>query len=226
MLLGKGEFHPDGKLPPEEELTEVFGVSRTTIRTALEHLLNKGYISRKRGSGTFLTEKAIKESAGKKLSGLNRQIFNINEETSVKVLSKLVRPGSDEVLDFLKLNDGSDVAVFERIRFVKNKPLSYTINFMSVEYGSPIEKSDLVHATMLETIESVLKIKLGTVEHQIEITRANNEISKNLMIPVLDPVLTVVTSVYDTLAKPVEIAWTYFVEDKYKFRVVLDGNVC
>ena len=76
--------------------------------------------------------------------------------------------------------------------------------------------------TMLETLENIVGLELGVVEHEVEITRANKQVSGYLSIALLDPVLTVKTSVYDSSQNPVEIVWTYFVENKYKFKVVLD----
>ena len=77
---------------------------------------------------------------------------------------------------------------------------------------------------MLETLEADFKIDLGTINHEVEITRANSVTSELLKIAVLDPVLTIKTSVFDSLNNPVEIVWTYFVENKYKFKVVLDND--
>jgi GntR family transcriptional regulator len=54
VLLGairRGEF-ADGKLPPENELATTLGVSRTTIRTALQRLEHDGILLRRRGIGT------------------------------------------------------------------------------------------------------------------------------------------------------------------------------
>ncbi len=100
--------------------------------------------------------------------------------------------------------------------------MSYTINYLPKKYGSQIEKEHLRRMTMLETLESVVKIQLGTIEHEVEIMRATAEISKGLGLRLLEPVLTIKTSVFDTEQRPVEIVWTYFVENKYKFRVVLE----
>jgi DNA-binding GntR family transcriptional regulator len=100
--------------------------------------------------------------------------------------------------------------------------MSYTINYLLETFGGPIEKKHLEEMTMLETLEKVVGVELGTVEHEVEITRANQEIAETLGISNLDPVLTVKTSVRDSQGKPVEVVWTHFVENKYKFRVVLD----
>jgi GntR family transcriptional regulator len=220
-LLAKGNLNPEEQLPTEEALREVFGVSRTTIRKALDHLLSKDLLIRKQGKGTFWTE-AARVIKREKLSGINRQIFHIKKETRVQVLSKARGKASPEITDFLRLPPQSDIIVFERIRHDKDELVSYTINYLPVSYGNRINKGHLLKMTMLETLEKKAMIKLGAIEHQVEITRADQVISRHLQIPVLDPVLTINTRVFDTEGTPVEIVWTHFVEHKYKFRVILD----
>ena len=223
FMLQKGDLNRNDKLPTEEKLTEIFDVSRTTIRKALDQLLNKKLIYKKQGRGTFWTE--ITESlTQKKLSGINRQIFAITEKTDVTVLSKKQVSVSGEIADFLGLPGGSRVVEFERLRFINNEPMSYTINYLPVSIGEPISKEQLEKKTMLETLEADFKIDLGIINHEVEITRANSVTSEFLKIAVLDPVLTIKTSVFDSLNNPIEIVWTYFVENKYKFKVVLDND--
>lgn len=220
-LLAKGNLDPAAQLPTEEALREIFGVSRTTIRRALDHLLSKDLLIRKQGKGTFWTE-AARVIKREKLSGINRQIFHIKKETRVQVLSKARGKASPEITDFLRLPPQSDIIVFERIRHDQDELVSYTINYLPVSYGNRINKGHLLKMTMLETLEKIAMIKLGAIEHQVEITRADQVISRHLQIPVLDPVLTINTRVFDTEGIPVEIVWTHFVEHKYKFRVILD----
>jgi GntR family transcriptional regulator len=140
----------------------------------------------------------------------------------VKVLSKELAKIPDAAAEFLGLEKGSNAYIFQRLRFLSGEPLSYTINYLPKEIGEKIQKKHLQQMTMLETLENVVGLDLGIVEHEVEITRADRQISGYLGNAPLDPVLTVKTSVYDKKQKPVEIVWTYFVENKYKFKVVLD----
>ncbi len=222
-MLENGDLDPSIQLPPEEELRSVFGVSRTTIRHALDHLLEKGLLHRKQGKGTFWTESAGRVQKSK-LTGINRQIFNITEKTTVKVLSKRRVRALDKVSSFLKIPLHEQVVMFKRFRAANGAPLSYTVNYLPAEYGNKIQKKHLEKMTMLETLEKVCGINLGTIEHEVEVTRANSDIAEILQIPTLDPVLTIMTSVFDSYSHPVEIVWTYFVENRYKFRVVLEKN--
>jgi GntR family transcriptional regulator len=220
-MLKRGEMAPEVQVPPEEELTRAFGVSRTTIRRSMGHLLTKGLLTRTRGRGTFWTDTA-REFCQEKLVGINKQIFNISEKTTVRVLAKSMGKGSREVSGFLGAPNDEEFVIFKRVRSAGGAPMSYTINYLPERYGSRIEKKHLQQMTMLETIENVLDVRIGTIEHEVEVTRATDVIAEHLAIPVLDPVLTIKTSVYAKSGSPVEIVWTYFVENKYKFRVVLD----
>lgn len=220
VMLEKGELSFDAQIPPEEELKDLFGVSRTTIRRAMEHLLHKRLVFRKQGKGTFWTDHA-KELKNEKLAGLNRQIFSISKETKVRVLSKRKEACPDDIASMLKLPAGSDIIIFERLRLLNEKPMSYTTNYLPAAIGMHIKQSHLQKKTMLETLEEVVQLELGTIEHEVEITRANSDISKLLHIPALNPVLTIRTSVFDTEGRPIEVVWTHFVEHMYKFKVIL-----
>ena len=62
ILKGKissGEWKPGDKLPSEPELCEIYGVSRTVVRQALQEMEYDGLIARKKGVGTFITEPKI-----------------------------------------------------------------------------------------------------------------------------------------------------------------------
>jgi DNA-binding GntR family transcriptional regulator len=219
IMLERGDLSPEEKLPSEEELRKIFNVSRTTIRRSLEHLLNKGLLTKQQGKSTFWTN-AVNKIVNKKLSGINREIFKITEKTKVKVLSKKNSFAPSEVDKFF--NNTGNYTVFKRLRYSNDEPMSYTINYMLNKTGDKILKTHLTKMTMLETLEKIVKIKLGAIKHEVEITRVNSEIAENLKIAILDPVLTVKTSVYDIKQKPVEIVWTHFVENKYIFKVIFE----
>jgi GntR family transcriptional regulator, transcriptional repressor for pyruvate dehydrogenase complex len=57
-LIFRGEFPPGKKLPPERELAEAFGISRPSIKTAINRLVNQGLVTQKQGRGTFVLSMA------------------------------------------------------------------------------------------------------------------------------------------------------------------------
>lgn len=57
--IEQGVFKPNDKIPTEEELTQITGLARATIRQAVQNLVNMGYLSRKRRLGTFVINRVV-----------------------------------------------------------------------------------------------------------------------------------------------------------------------
>ena len=57
--IADGTMPPETQLPPEEGLVERFKVSRTTVRKAIQNLIERGLVEVRRGKGTFVTQPKI-----------------------------------------------------------------------------------------------------------------------------------------------------------------------
>ncbi|MFP4393510.1 MAG: FadR/GntR family transcriptional regulator [Desulfohalobiaceae bacterium] len=53
-LIFRGKLKPGEKLPPERELSESFGVSRPSVKAAINKLINMGLVVQRQGQGTFV----------------------------------------------------------------------------------------------------------------------------------------------------------------------------
>ena len=58
-LIFRGELRPGQKIMPERDLGEALGVSRTTVRNAINKLVTLGYLAHKQGQGTFVRGSAL-----------------------------------------------------------------------------------------------------------------------------------------------------------------------
>ena len=63
--IQSGQWGPDFKMPPERELCETYGVSRITVRKALDDLQNEGYLDRVQGKGTFVRRATMEKKLSK-----------------------------------------------------------------------------------------------------------------------------------------------------------------
>ena len=132
-------LRPDDALPAERELSSAFGVSRITIRKAIEGLVNEGVLDTHHGSGTFVRTKVEKNFA---------QLTSFSEEMGARGMvpssvwlnrtSGSVRP--EEVLT-LRASPGTAVYRFSRIRLADDSP-------MSIEYVT-------ILATCLPSVDAV-----------------------------------------------------------------------
>ena len=72
----EGEFTPGAKIPSENELSEMFEVSRLTVRQAVSQLTQEGFLYRKRGEGTFVTDnEGLINSLSLELTGFMNDLF-------------------------------------------------------------------------------------------------------------------------------------------------------
>jgi GntR family transcriptional regulator len=132
-------LRPDDALPPERELSSAFGVSRITIRKAIEGLVNEGVLDTHHGSGTFVRTKVEKNFA--QLTSFSEEMAARGMVPSSRWLNRTsgsVRP--DEVLT-LRASPGTTVFRFSRIRLADDSP-------MSIEYAT-------ILASCLPSLEAV-----------------------------------------------------------------------
>ncbi|MDF7637583.1 GntR family transcriptional regulator [Leuconostocaceae bacterium ESL0958] len=124
--------YPDLKLPDERTLAATYAVSRSSIKRALNVLVQQGIIFKKRGSGTFVNPLYLKNQAIFQHEGNNLGVsdsFRINGQApSIELLDFRVIPATKEQQQALFLKEGDFVYEIKRLRKLDGKP------FM-IEYG-------------------------------------------------------------------------------------------
>lgn len=80
-LVFQGRFKPGQKIPPERELAESFGVSRPSVKSAIEKLVNLGFLVQRQGQGTFVTPYETRF-----LQNPLRDLLQVNEHHLVDLL--------------------------------------------------------------------------------------------------------------------------------------------
>ena len=140
---------PQDALPPERELAADFGVSRITVRKALDALVADGLLMRKHGAGTFVTGRVEKQFA--KLTSFSEDMMARGQTPRSEWLlrgSGIVTPGESLTLG---LSPGAPVYRFHRIRFADDLP-------MAVEYstipGFGLAGADAVEDSLYAALQS------------------------------------------------------------------------
>jgi DNA-binding GntR family transcriptional regulator len=129
-MLESGELAIGSRLPPELELAERFGVSRGTIRQALDQLVRAGVISRRSGSGTFVLRERIAgpESPGAALPQPSTAVGEHLSSRSVSGKRIWASEASDSFRDALALDAVSaakmPVYCVEQLCYVGDRPVS------------------------------------------------------------------------------------------------------
>ena len=140
----KGEFKPGELIPSEMELCEKFGVSRTTIISALQMLQNDSFIYRKQGKGTFVSKPKFSRdlsSSKTRFFGMMESDKDIHPTTQIlQMRTELLDSTAAQMLD-AKPNEK---AVFlKRLRLIDDIPVAITWSYMVWKYGTKLLQTPL-----------------------------------------------------------------------------------
>ena len=124
--LVAGRLAPGDKLPNENDLAERFSVSRATVREAVLGLMQAGYLSRRHGSGTYVTKTPRSRHALDTTVSYTAMIREAGHEPGVTVINKDVRPATPHERDMLGLADEEPVLELERVRTADRRPVIYS----------------------------------------------------------------------------------------------------
>jgi GntR family transcriptional regulator len=143
-LILDGQLGPGELMPSEWELAEIYGVSRLTVRRALDNLARQNWLNRRHGVGTFIGKPAVAAIAPSKLS-FSEQMRTIGRTPSSRLVSNQVVPASARIASRLRLREGDPLVEITRLRLADGIPL-----LLETAYLSKARYPDLEGETCLE----------------------------------------------------------------------------
>lgn len=216
------EFSPGEKIPSENELAEKFNVNRLTIRQAIAQLTQEGFLESRRGEGTFVTENEnLINSFNLETMGFMDDLF-YQQISKIKiksvVMNRVVPPKL--IKEKLELNsDEKEVVQIKRVRILKEKLFTYTINYLPLAIGARMTEKDLYERPLLQILEQDMGIRFTEAVQKIEASFADKEVAEKLEIASGSPILFVERIIYTQKHNPVEIFQSSYRGDLYNFTV-------
>jgi GntR family transcriptional regulator len=218
--INSGEYGPGDLFPTEEQLINLYKISRITVRQALSALEMDGLITRKRGRGSFVISKQERLEP-RKLTGMFEDIVDWGIRPKAKVIDFCFVYPPRRVAEILKISEDTKVLKVERIRLFKKSPISYLINYVPFELGKKIRIKDLTFKPLLNVLEEKFKIEVGKGNQIIEATIADSRIASLLEVMTGAPLLKIERISFDKKDKPLEYVFILYRSDKYCFSVNL-----
>lgn len=195
QLINDGEYKPEAQLPTEAEFCDKYGVSRTTVRTALQQLTMEGYIYRKRGSGTFVAANKVKQILTTTVEHFSKQITMQGKKPLIKVLQLDVIPADEYLSEQLKIAEGEPVNMLERVRFVNEEPLQYEIAYLPW-YKTPALNREECEKSLYNLLENHYGLKIKKTIESLEMFIADEDSAEKLQISSGNPCFALDTLAY------------------------------
>lgn len=123
--MAQGALPPGASLPAERDIAAMTGLSRVTVRKAIEALVASGQLVQKRGSGTYVAPKVERlEQALSLLTSFTEDMARRGKSVESHWISRSVQPPTPEEVMALGLGAGDRVARLERVRRSDGVPLA------------------------------------------------------------------------------------------------------
>lgn len=152
-----GTFRPGDKIPSEDTLHDRFGISRVTVRKALQLLVDHEILLKIHGKGTFIAEGRFSD-AGLRGGSFTAFSLQMNTSPSTHIISRIIEPPKRRIADKLGIKTGEDIIHIKRLRLLDNKPCI-------LEHDYCPRNLDFLMDTDLENLSlfSLIREKLGLI---------------------------------------------------------------
>jgi len=220
--LNSGKYQKGDKLPTEKELCQNYGISRLTVRRAMDELRREGFIERLKGKGTFVTGSKREEQLAI-LTGFTDEARKRGSETrSVVLENKLVRVPADAV-ELFDIPADAMVVLLKRVRFLEGEP--YAIEEAYLNVGADIRFLNITQRDMeKESLYGILRkefnINISYAEEEMELTRLKKEEARFLRQDQDECAIMRKRFTYTKSDICIEYVISLYRADKSKFRIV------
>jgi DNA-binding GntR family transcriptional regulator len=205
------------RLDNEILLAEALGLSRPTMRRAIQELVDKGLLVRKRGVGTQVVAGQVRRTV--ELTSLYDDLRRSGREPSTTVLHLGVEPANDQVATQLALRPSAEVIRIDRVRLTAGQPLAVMTNYLPAELG-PVEQAAL-DSTGLYDLLRRKGIHIRVAHQRIGARAATAREAQLLKERAGSPLLTMQRTAYDDTGRAVEFGSHVYRPELYSFDVTL-----
>ncbi len=207
----------------DQELSEQFGVSRMTVRQAIQELVTEGYLRRARGLGTFVCAPKVDEQFTPAMDFLD-QSASQGRPITLRILHCAKEPATRAVSRDLGLAEGGLVWHVVRLRTVQEIPISIDYRYIDATRIADLDLQAISSGSMLDIIGK--QVELAYADLQVEAGGASEEHADFLSLNPGDPVLTRHLLYYDVNEHPVMTGVSYYRADqvRYSLRVPVRGT--
>ncbi len=205
------------RLPPERELAKTMQVNRLTLRQALHELELEGQLTRKHGSGWYVSEPIIERQAGKLFSftiGLRKRGI----ATSGKIVQCRTRCVDPTTAALLKLSGNAHVYDLHRLRFIHDEPVALERYTIPVERFPNLDRHDLANRSIIfDVLENEYGITIANARQSLEPVVASAQQARLLHTKAGAALMLEKRLSFDAEGQPVEYGADLYRGDKFRF---------
>lgn len=179
--INDGVYKEGDLLPSENELCQLFGMTRPTVRQALSTLANDGYIRKYQGKGSIVHH-LPKEIGILTVSGTTSAVGDRNLKTRIIIKPVLMSWTDDFMFSLSELEKDSGCVYMERVRLLDDAPIFYDISYIANINLPRITARQFENRSLFQILREHYRVEIKGGEQRIKAIPASAKISRFLKL--------------------------------------------
>lgn len=220
--IKSGEYPLNSQIPTENELAQQLGVSRPTIRQALDSLTRHGYLTRVKGKGTFVTEPKVLHDSCRFLMSYQTESHYKGVSLKTKVIENTVIHPPGHVAQSLDLLPSEKVVKLTRLRWLEDyqsgAPVVYTTVYVPQKLFPDMTEIDFSDCSFYDVLE---ERGMGVRDNvkKLEVVPATTKLTEVLKTNRYEPLILISALGRTAEQMPIEYSESYYPSSRNSFHI-------
>jgi GntR family transcriptional regulator len=206
-------------IPSERQLSVDLGVSRLTVRAALDELVREGYLVRRRGSGTFVAEPKVPK--GMDASSFTDDMRARGLTPASRTIELRVIPAGARLGRMLHVSPSESIVQAKRLRLADGEPMAIELLHVRASLVPGLTAHDLEENSFYELLLDRYGVQIAGGTQTVEPTVTNDEESAALGIPLHSPALLFERVTREGTGDVIEFTTSTYRGDRYRLETEL-----
>jgi GntR family transcriptional regulator len=216
--IDEGALKAGARLPPERELCQQLGISRVTLRKALNQLVEAGVLASSHGRGWYVGRATARREWPNTLESFSETAARMGLEPQSEVLRAEVTPASFDEAEGLSIVPGTDLFHLERVRLLDGVPIALDLTQIAVAVLPEVVRADFSKGQSLYSTLEQAGVELVRADSTIEAREAHASEARHLRIAEGKPLLIMRQVSYDMNGHPLFTSTIKYVGERYRLR--------
>ena len=219
--IAQGSLAPHQRIPSERQLSDRFGVSRMTVRQAIEAITRDRLLYSRPGQGTFVADPRVIDQPLQHLTSFSEDILGRGMQPSSRVLDQRVVVASFEMAGLFGLPPTVRIVRATRLRLVDDEPVAIETVHIPEPYAPGLLDRDLAAESLYEILRHEYGLDLANARQTIQAATPTPEEMVHLEMDEPQPVLKISRLTFDAEERLVEYVQSIYRGDRYHLTVEL-----
>jgi GntR family transcriptional regulator len=216
--IDNGDLLPGSRCPSERQLASEYGISRMTARAAVSLLVQRGYVERKNGSGTFVASPKIELDLST-VAGFSDRVLRQGMTPGARVIEARTVGTSEldaNVASALEVTGEELVHMLVRVRTGDNELLALEKSYFPAHHCPDLLDNELT-GSIYELLRTRCNLELAHLHQRLEVTQLDALAAEVLATHPDAPALRITRTTWDVHGRPIEFARDLYRGDRLLF---------